>query len=67
MESTEVKSFRIWLSDELLDLDKEIELVVNGKAESKQVTRSEAAIEQSLESRFDKPMMATAFIDVSIE
>ena len=67
VESTEVKSFRIWLSDELLDLDKEIELVVNGKAESKQVTRSEAAIEQSLESRFDKPMMATAFIDVSIE
>ncbi len=67
IETEDVKSFRIWLSDELLDLDKEIELVVNGKSETKTVNRSADALKRSLESRFDKPMMAPAFIDVSIE
>ena len=67
VESEDVKSFRIWLSDELLDLDKKIELVVNGKSEMKSVTRNADSLKQSLESRFDEDMMAPAFIDVKLE
>jgi predicted esterase len=67
VETENVKSFRIWLSDKLLDLDQDIELVVNGKSETKSVNRSADALRQSLESRFDPAMMAPAYIDVSSE
>ncbi len=67
VDSEDVKAIRIWLSDELLDLDKEIELIVNGKRETRTVKRSVEALEQSLHSRFDETMMASAFIDVTLE
>lgn len=67
IDSKDVGQIRIWLSDLLLDLDAEIELVVNGKSKTRKVSRSENALRLSLQSRFDKAMMAPAFIDVVIE
>ena len=67
IDSGDVPEVRIWLHDRLLDLDQEIELVINGKSTSQKVSRTKEAIEASLDSRTDRDMMASAYIDLKIE
>ena len=67
VESNDVDRVRVWLSDGLVDLDREIEVVFNGKATKAKVSRTESSLQASLESRFDRSMMASAFVDLDDE
>ena len=66
IESADVDSVRIWISNKLLDLNEEIEIVVNGKSQTHTAKRTKNALVASLDSRFDRAMMASAFIDVKV-
>ncbi len=66
IETSDVPEFRIWLHDELVDLDQLIDLDVNGKTTHVRPNRSVAAIAQSLQMRPDRPMIAVAFIDAAM-
>jgi hypothetical protein len=51
------------LSDQLLDLDQEVKVIVNGKdATAAKVVRNAAAIRQSLDERLDLPAAASAVL-----
>ena len=67
IESEDITAVRIWLSDELLDLDREIEILVNGESQTHRVERTIGSLKSSFESRADKSMMAPAFLDLKID
>lgn len=66
IESKDLSQITLRLSDELVDLDKPVEVVANGqKVFSGFVPRTEEAIEHSLEQRNDPTSAATALLDVA--
>lgn len=67
VDSKDVKEVRIWLSDELLDLDQEVEVIANGSSKTYKPKRTAEALRSSLESRRDRDMMAPSFIDVMLQ
>ncbi len=65
--TTNVKELTLRLSDELLDLDKEISVVWNGVPVFKgKVLRTKEAIAQSLKERFDRQGIATALLPLKL-
>jgi predicted esterase len=62
-----IQQLKLRLSDELLDLDEQIEVNVDGAGQVFQgnVSRTEKAIEESLRGRADPANVATALIEIS--
>lgn len=57
---------KLWLSDELLDLDMHLRVLLNGKTIfAGEVSRSEAAIRASLNARYDPSACATALLELT--
>ena len=55
------------LSDELVNLDKPVEVLVNGKSQTVEPKRSAAAILESLAERPDPTMVAPCRVEVTVE
>lgn len=67
IESADVPAVTLRLRDELIDLDRPIEVVANGETVFKGVAlRTEEAIERSLAERFDPRTAATALLRVEL-
>ncbi len=67
IESEDVQQIELLLSDELLDLDKPVTIIVNGKTVHEgAIPRTEQAIQRSLELRPDPTMIATATIIIEL-
>lgn len=65
VESKDADSVVLWLRDDLIDLDKDIEVLFNGhSAFSGRVERTRAAIKSSLASVPDPKMTATARLEI---
>ena len=64
VDSDDVSEVRLWLSDQLVDLDEELQVVFNGKLTHLKVNRTESSTQASLDSRFDKSMVASAYVDI---
>ncbi|MFT6861956.1 MAG: hypothetical protein ACJAVK_000509 [Akkermansiaceae bacterium] len=57
---------KLYLSDELVNLDEPVTVMVDGKeVHSGKIARSKEAIESSLQERLDQTMAATAVLDVN--
>jgi poly(3-hydroxybutyrate) depolymerase len=68
IETKDYDAITLRLSDELLDLDKEITVTWNGKKVfSGKVSRSAQAIETSLQERADRSSIATALLEVRLK
>lgn len=62
---SELDAIRLYLNDRLLDLDQQVTVQWNGEEVfSGSVQRTEKAIRQSLAVRLDRPLAATAILDV---
>ncbi len=62
---SELDAIRLYLNDRLLDLDQQVTVRWNGEEVfSGRVQRTEEAIRQSLTERLDRPLAATAILDV---
>lgn len=67
IESEDVSSIELLLSDELLDLDQPVTIIANGETVHEGVIpRTEQAIQRSLELRPDPAMIATATITIEL-
>jgi Dienelactone hydrolase family len=63
--TADVEHIRLYLNDELVDLDQRVSVQWNGKeAYAGIVKRSETAIRRSLQDRPDKPLAATAILEI---
>jgi len=66
IQTADVKAVDLWLSDQLLDLDRPVVVKVNGKViHDAQVHRHIRAIHASLGARMDPRMAATAVLNLS--
>lgn len=66
IQTADVKAVDLWLSDQLLDLDRPVVVKVNGKViHDAQVHRHIRAIHTSLGARMDPRMAATAVLNLS--
>ncbi len=67
-QCTRLSELRLLLSDNLLNLDRPVEVIVNGKGvHNAIVPRSEKSIRDSLKERPDRNLIATATLQLKIE
>jgi poly(3-hydroxybutyrate) depolymerase len=67
VQATELRQINLRLSDELVDLDKPVTVIVNGEEKfNGTVHRNEAAIRQSLRERMDRRSVASALLKLNL-
>ncbi len=67
IEKSDYKTLTIWLNDEILDLDREVEVVYNGEQIFKgKVARTKDNIYRNMEMRVDKAFAFPAKVDIEL-